>query len=105
MSRVLIGSRPQVAFGEIAGNVRRRWIKLVLTVEVQKKKKKKIHTRNSNRKLKRTGRLSGNQLVKHAITDNHSSKIALNLISLTLKWLIYDRNSKKSIAKVNRERG
>ena len=104
MSRVLIGSRPQVAFGEIAGNVRRRWIKLVLTVEVSKKKKKKL-TRNSNRKLKRIGRLSGNQMVKHAITDSHSSKIAMNLISLTLKWLIYDRNSKKSIAKVNRERG
>ena len=34
MSRVLIGSRPQAAFGEIAGNVRRRWIKLALTVEV-----------------------------------------------------------------------
>ena len=103
MSRVLIGSRPQVAFGEIAGNVRRRWIKLVLMWRSQKKKK--TDTRNSNRKLKRIGRLSGNQLVKHAITDNHSSKIAMNLISLTLKWLIYDRNSKKSIAKVNRERG
>ena len=70
-----------------------------------KKKKEKTDTRNSNRKLKRIGRLSGNQMVKHAITDSHSSKIAMNLISLTLKWLIYDRNSKKSIAKVNRERG